>query len=119
MIDFWKRIQEALESRKIPMAEVSRITGIPCSTISNWIRYDRYPTVDNAAKIANVLGTSIDWMMTGIEPYDEYDEELDPPRIVHLFSSIRKLDESQLDLMEPFVDYMVKNKQPKQPSKKK
>lgn len=96
-----------MDANGLHMADISRLTGIPCPTISNWIRYDRYPTVDNAAKVANVLGVSMEWMLTGVEPYEDYDEETDPPRIAHLFRILRKLDETQLDLMEPVLDYMA------------
>lgn len=112
---------EAMDSQGIHMTEISRATGIPCSTISNWIRYDRHPPVDLAAKIANVLGVSIEWMLTGVEPYEDYDEDTDSERIVHLFGVLRKLDETQLNLMEPVLNYMATKDrvQRKPPEKKK
>ncbi len=109
-----------MDSQRIHMAEISRATDIPCSTISNWIRYDRHPPVDLAARIANILGVSIEWMLTGVEPYEDYDEDTDSERIVHLFGVIRQLDETQLDLMEPVLDYMVnKDRLQQKPTLKK
>lgn len=89
------------------MADISRITGIPRSTISNWMRWDRYPSVDNAEKIASVLGVSVEWLVKGIDIYEDYDDDLDSPQVTHLINTIRAMDGSQLNALEPVLNYLA------------
>ncbi len=89
------------------MADISRITGIPRSTISNWMRWDRYPSVDNAEKIASVLGVSVEWLVKGIDIYEDYDDDLDSPQVTHLINTIRAMDDNQLNALEPVLNYLA------------
>lgn len=89
------------------MADVSRITGISRSTFSNWMRWDRYPSADNGEKIAQALGVSVEWLVTGAAIYQEDDEVLDSPRIEHLIKTVLVMDSKQLNALEPVLNYMV------------
>lgn len=44
------------EIKKFGITKVSRLSGVPLITISNWV-YGRYvPTLNNAQKVANAMG---------------------------------------------------------------
>ncbi len=104
------------------MADIVRMTDIPAPTLSNWMSKDRYPRIDQAAKIARALGVSMEWMMTGVEPDDEFEEDIDNPRILHIFSTIRSLDDNQLNFLETVTKFVESTssvpQDPRSPRKK-
>lgn len=109
----------ALETTGLRMADIARLTEIPRSTISNWIRWNRYPAVDDAERIANILGVSVEWLVKGVDVYEDYDDDLDPPQVIHLINTIRAMDENQLNALEPVLSYMAAPVAGLEPSRKK
>lgn len=107
VIEFWQRVYVALEPTGLRMADIARLAGIPRSTISNWIRWNRYPSVDNAEKIADIMGVSVEWLVKGIDVYEDYDDDLDSPQVIHLINTIQAMDENQLNALEPVLSYMA------------
>ncbi len=96
-----------METTGLRMADISRLTDIPRSTFSNWIRWGRYPSVDNAEKIASVLGVSVEWLVKGVDVYEDYDDDMDSPLVVNVINTIRTMDENQLNALEPVLSYMA------------
>ncbi|MDY4610751.1 MAG: helix-turn-helix transcriptional regulator [Sphaerochaetaceae bacterium] len=119
VIEFWQRVYVALETTGLRMADIARLTEIPRSTISNWIRWNRYPAVDDAERIANILGVSVEWLVKGVDVYEDYDDDLDPPQVIHLINTIRAMDENQLNALEPVLSYMAAPVAGQEPSRKK
>ncbi len=119
VIEFWQRVYVALETTGLRMADIARLTEIPRSTISNWIRWNRYPAVDDAERIANILGVSVEWLVKGVDVYEDYDDDLDPPQVIHLINTIRAMDENQLNALEPVLSYMAAPVAGLEPSRKK
>lgn len=119
VIEFWQRVYVALETTGLRMADIARFTEIPRSTISNWIRWNRYPAVDDAERIANILGVSVEWLVKGVDVYEDYDDDLDPPQVIHLINTIRAMDENQLNALEPVLSYMAAPVAGLEPSRKK
>lgn len=62
--DLGKRIKYALARRGEDAAWLSRQTGIPTSTISDWSR-GKLPRVDKAVSVATALHVGLDWLLTG------------------------------------------------------
>lgn len=60
------------DSKNVKDADVSRNTGIPKSTFSDWKKGKSSPKQDKLKKIANYLDVSLEYLMTGKEPEMDY-----------------------------------------------
>ena len=73
------RIYETLEMKRIRPKRLCDDTGISPSTFYTWKREDTVPKGENLAKIAEYLGVTTDWLLTGVTPEEEgyyYDPEV-------------------------------------------
>ena len=62
-------IYEALlNERGLKNADIARATGISNMTLSDWKRGVSTPKQDKLMKIADCLGVSVDYLLTGEEP---------------------------------------------------
>lgn len=76
-MSFSENFREAMKVMGITTKEISLITGIKEDTISSYLKTDgAIPTVDKAAKIAEALHTSVEFLVTGFEKHDS-----SPPKI--------------------------------------
>ena len=62
---FSKRMREAMEEKHITAAELSRVTGIGKSSISEYLAGSYLPKQNNTLYIALALGVSPSWLMGG------------------------------------------------------
>ncbi len=60
------------DSKNVKDADVSRNTGIPKSTFSDWKKGKSSPKQDKLKKIADYLDVSLEYLMTGKEPNMDY-----------------------------------------------
>ena len=60
-VNFWKRYAELTE-KDLP---ITIVTGIPQSTLSTWKNKNIFPRVDEAFKIAQVLKTTVEYLVSG------------------------------------------------------
>ena len=70
MSEISSRIDNALSEKQITRAELSRQTGIPVTTIKSWIS-GAIPNAEAAYKVAQYLGVTVEWLVTGIENKSE------------------------------------------------
>lgn len=59
----YKRLKQALEFRNMKQIELSRLTGISKSLISEYVSGKHFPKDDNIYKICKVLNISEVWLM--------------------------------------------------------
>lgn len=59
--------QRLLDEKGLKNSDVSRGTGISNMTLSDWKRGKTTPKTDTMQKIADFLGVSVDYIMTGKE----------------------------------------------------
>ena len=63
--------EKLCEAKGLTPHKVSKATGIPTATLSNW-KAGRYaPKQDKLQKIADFLGVSLEYLMTGEDKADE------------------------------------------------
>ena len=55
--------EQLLKKRKITPYRVSKETGVPQSTLSDWKRDRSIPKTDKLQKIANYLGVTLDYLL--------------------------------------------------------
>ena len=62
---FWERVEKALSENNITEAELSRRIGFTQAGISGWKTRGTIPRADVALKTAQVLNTSVDYLVNG------------------------------------------------------
>lgn len=64
---FWERLQQAIDNKRITVADLSRAIGIAQSSIHSWKTKGAIPRADVAVKTAEILGTNVEWLINGSE----------------------------------------------------
>lgn len=88
---FHERLRAVYESRGMPVKEIAYKAGLKKLTIDNWLAPSKQtmPKVTEAAKVAKVLGTTIEYLVFGVEA-DAVPERL--KEVVGLLSSMENED---------------------------
>lgn len=64
-LKMWEIYYELLQKKGVKNIDVSRATGIPPSTFSDWKKGKSKPKADKLQKIADYFGVSSDYLITG------------------------------------------------------
>ena len=80
-------------------------TVIRPSTWSSWEKNDRYPPADRAASIADALGLSVEYLVTGKE--SPFDFRAERPRVTEIAHRLMSMDEVQLGEVLTFVNSLA------------
>lgn len=73
---FWKNVSQIMKSKKISQEKMCSDLGMSIYTLRSSISKQVFPRVDVAVTIANYLGTSVEFLLTGKES-NEYKERLE------------------------------------------
>jgi len=114
-MSFSANLKELLDEREMQIKELSAKTGISKNTIDNYLSGQKsLPNAENAIKIAKALKTSVEFLVTGIQP--DIKEQTSPQskpeqfaKYKKIFSSIQKLDEADLSTLSTLVDNMLRH----------
>lgn len=74
MLDFWQRTKSLIKARNTKQQAIAEQTGISILTLRGWITHDRLPDVVSAYKIAQALGTTVEYLVTGKQPQQDHRE---------------------------------------------
>lgn len=67
-MSFAENLKEMLDSKDIEIKELSHGTGISKNTIDNYLSGQKsIPNAENAVKIAKFLGTTVEFLVEGID----------------------------------------------------
>ena len=66
-MSFIERLDELIDLRDTTRQAVAKHAGLAKSTISDWARTGALPRADVAIKIAEYLGTTVEYLITGKE----------------------------------------------------
>lgn len=69
---------QLLEQSGKKASDVSKATGIPSSTFSDWKKGKSSPKTEKLQKIADYFGVTVDYLMTGIEGSEKKETKLIP-----------------------------------------
>ena len=63
---FYERFESLIKERGLTVAEVSRATGIPYTTLDSYVKKKQsYTSMENNIKLAEYFGVSMEWLATG------------------------------------------------------
>ena len=103
MKEFKDRLHEAITKSKITASELSRISGVGKSDISNYMKGKYLPKQDKCYLLAEALNVDPGWLMTGFEPKHEETVTNEEPIIPKnedirlLIRGLNKLSPEQID----------------------
>ena len=72
-MSFWNNARPLMDEKKIRKIDLVRLTGHSSGAVSDWFTKKIIPKADDALKIADYLGVSVRYLVTG-----EDDRELSP-----------------------------------------
>lgn len=70
-MNFWDNALPLIKEQGVRQADLVRLTGKAKGTVWNWVENKTVPQADDAVKIADLLGVSVRYLVTG-----EKDREL-------------------------------------------
>ena len=73
---FIKRLERLMEDKGIPQKELAKKVGISSNGISTWKITGALPRADIAVKIADILGVTVEYLVTGHIPNIDKNDEL-------------------------------------------
>lgn len=73
MLDFWLNVKNELEYKDISQKELAASIDESYNTLQSWINRDRLPNAIQAVKISQVLGTTVEFLVTGTNPKKNQD----------------------------------------------
>lgn len=65
MSEFWKNALLLMEERRIRQVDLAQALDRSKTTICHWINRDTLPQADDAVRIADLLGVSVRYLVTG------------------------------------------------------
>lgn len=65
MLQFWANVRTELEYQGISQKELAKSILESYNTVQSWINKDRLPNAEQAVKIAKILHTSVEYLVTG------------------------------------------------------
>ena len=83
-----ERILETADTKGIKQSEIAQVTGKDKSVVTNWRKRNCNPPAEYIPPIAELLGVSITWLMTGVE--EKSNIKL-PPEEMELLTAYRQL----------------------------
>jgi hypothetical protein len=96
-MEYWDNVKNIIHAHNTTQEWVATQCSIDFGSFKGWIAKDRLPRADDAVKIAQVLNTTVEYLVTGIEPPDstaaagskaqEYSQVIDDLKIID--SSVR------------------------------
>lgn len=93
---FWRNVDYCLGCRNI--ADLARESNISYNTIRNQRSQNTLPNGFDMLSIAKVLGTTVEYLMTGEEPEEKY-----PARIKAIADHLCTIPDQSLDIVEAMV----------------
>ncbi len=64
---FAKRLKELMKERQLSVSGLSRETGLPRTSISNWLNLKRTPMIDALYVLSNYFEVSIDYLLGRVD----------------------------------------------------
>ena len=67
-MDFWMRLKNEIKAKNTTQEWIAGKIGVPFGTFRKWMTRKTYPNLKEGIEIAQLLGTSAEYLVTGIQP---------------------------------------------------
>ena len=71
--DFWTRAKRLIKAHKLTQKEFAEYADIPINTFWGWINRNCIPDAARACAIAQALGVTVEYLVTGIDDFNAED----------------------------------------------
>ncbi|MDR1748389.1 MAG: helix-turn-helix domain containing protein [Spirochaetaceae bacterium] len=99
---FWSIVKKEVEKQNTTFEWLYRKTKIPKGTFSSWKNRNIVPRADEAYRIADALGVSVEYLLTGMDTA----EHLSNPGIQEIVERIIFFDDTDLESVKALVRTM-------------
>jgi len=72
---FWKRVNGMIKAKATKQEAVAAECGISYQTFRGWVSRKTFPGADDAFRIAQALGTTVEYLVSGKRPEEFTAEE--------------------------------------------
>ena len=94
------RIRKILDEKDMSISELERLSNISRGTVGKWDKV--IPSADKLQRVAQTLGTSMDYLLTGKEPQENSETLL-------LAREASSLTKEQINAVKNVIDEFKKN----------
>jgi DNA-binding XRE family transcriptional regulator len=102
---FGKNVKAQLTYADMQVQELATLAGVKKETISSYLGARKQtPSVENAVKIAQALGVSVEFLVTGTEPTLEQSFASLSPRLRSLLKTASRLDTPDLEFLASLAE---------------
>jgi transcriptional regulator with XRE-family HTH domain len=101
---FWKMVKGEVDRQQTSFEWLYRKTGIPKGTFSSWKTRNIIPRVAEACLIAQVLGVSVEYLLTGRDGTSHPSN----PSLEEIVKTIISFDQIDLDAVKVLVNAISK-----------
>jgi len=95
-MEFWERVKILVIKQNTKLSWVAETCGFNTRTFQGWITKEIMPNADQAYKIAKVLDTSVEYLITGIDS-DSFSENEKDSALSKLKKIISLLPEEKIN----------------------
>lgn len=107
-MSFKENLKAELEYQGLQIKELAAKCGISRNTLANYLTgHNSLPTADNAVKIAQALGVSVEYLMTGTTSQKSLFDSL-PPKYRRILKALRTLDETDQEAVLHLISILQK-----------
>ena len=100
-MNFWERVDDLLDRTGINKKTLAYDAGFDASNITKGIKNNNIPSAETAAKIAQVLGVSVEYLVNGVD--SSFPKTL-KPEVAEIVEEINHLEKEDLEA----IKYIIK-----------
>lgn len=104
-----EKITKLRKDKKLSQLDIANAIGVSRDAISKYERDDIVPSVENAKKMANTLGVSLDYLVSEEERQEAIDNKM-----IQRIKELQKLSESDQTNILSVIDAFVRDAKTKQ-----
>lgn len=113
-------VQKLLEENNLSLFKLSKLVGVPYTTLVDWKNRKYTPKIDKIKKIADYFDVTVDYLMTGEEKENYYinpetakiaQEIFENPNLKILFNASKNLQPEDLKAVITMVKALQRNEQ--------
>ena len=103
MIQFWQNVKEELSFQNLTQKELATAISESYNTMQTWIKNDRYPDANQAVKIAAVLKTSVEYLVTGKAGKSKTENARSAEMLEQLLTMLKEENTKNIEIVEKVI----------------